>query len=60
MEKLLFPLMLLVVMTQQVQPQTGITTHWRAVSVVPDESPDGTILQFTLDLMWKALPSRRQ
>ena len=60
MEKLLFPLMLLVVMTQQVQPQTGITRHWRAVSVVPDESPDGTILQFTLDLMWKALPSRRQ
>jgi CubicO group peptidase (beta-lactamase class C family) len=48
--KRLFLLMLLVVMTQHVQTQTGITGYWRAVSVVPDESPDGTILQFTLEL----------
>ena len=48
--KRLFLLSLLVVMTQQVQTQTGIAGYWRAVSVVPDETPDGTLLQFTMDL----------
>ena len=50
MKRLLLLNLLLLVMTQQVQTQTGIAGYWRAVSVVPDASPDGTLLQFNMDL----------
>src|SRR5262245_30190581 len=50
MKRLLFGLMLLVVMTQQVQTQTGIAGPWRAASVVPDGTADGAIREFFLEL----------
>ena len=50
MKNLIFILMLLVVMTQQVQTQTGIAGAWRAASVVPDGTPDGAIREFFLEL----------
>jgi CubicO group peptidase (beta-lactamase class C family) len=48
--KRLFLLLVLVLMNQQVQTQTGITGYWRAAGVVPDGTPDGAVLQFTMDL----------
>ena len=48
--KKLFPLILLVAMTQHVQTQAGITGYWRVASVVPDGTPDGAVLQFALEL----------
>src|SRR5688572_4474154 len=50
MKRLLFLLMLLVVVTQQVQTQTGIAGSWRAASVVPDGSPNGAIREFSFEL----------
>jgi hypothetical protein len=50
MKKLVLLLMLLVVMTQQAQTQTGISGEWRAASVVPDGSPDASIREFNLEL----------
>jgi hypothetical protein len=39
--KRLFLLTVLVVMTQDVQTQTGIAGYWRVAGVVPDGTPDG-------------------
>ena len=50
MKRPLFLLMLFVVATQHVQTQTGIGGTWRAASVVPDGTPDGTIREFFLEL----------
>jgi len=50
MKRLLFGLMLLLLMTQQVQTQTGIAGPWRAASVVPDGTADGAIREFFLEL----------
>jgi CubicO group peptidase (beta-lactamase class C family) len=50
MKRVLVLLMLLVVMTQQVQTQTGIAGSWRAVSVVLDGSSNGAIRELTLEL----------
>jgi CubicO group peptidase (beta-lactamase class C family) len=50
MKKVVLLLMLLVVMTQQAQTQTGISGEWRAASVVPDGSPDASIREFNLEL----------
>ena len=47
----LFPLILLAVITQHIQGQNGVAGYWRAVSVVPDGTPDGAVLQFTMELM---------
>jgi hypothetical protein len=49
-KRVLFLLVLLVVMTQQVQTQTGIAGSWRAVSVVLDGSSNGAIRELTLEL----------
>ena len=49
MKRLIF-LLLLLVMPQGAQTQTGIAGYWRAAGVVPDGTPDGAILQFTMDL----------
>ncbi len=49
--KKLFPLILLAVITQDVLTQGGVAGYWRAVSVVPDGTPDGALLQFTMDLI---------
>src|SRR5262245_8864540 len=48
--KKLFLLILLAVMTQRALTQTGIAGYWRAASVVPDGTPDGAVLQFTMEL----------
>src|SRR5215510_984799 len=48
--KKLFLLMLLVVMTLRAQTQTGISGDWRAVSVVPDGTPDAVVREFNLEL----------
>ena len=48
--KRLFLLAVLVVMTQRVQTQTAVTGYWRVAGVVPDGTPDGSVLQFTMDL----------
>ena len=47
----LFPLILLAVITQGIHGQSGVAGYWRAVSVVPDGTPDGALLQFTMDLI---------
>jgi CubicO group peptidase (beta-lactamase class C family) len=44
--KLLVLLMFAVVMTGQVNPQTGITGVWRAVGVAPDGTADGSMRDF--------------
>src|SRR5512145_2307577 len=49
--KKLFPLILLAVITQDVLTQGGVAGYWRAVGVVPDGTPDGALLQFTMDLI---------
>jgi CubicO group peptidase (beta-lactamase class C family) len=48
--KKLVPLILLTALTQIVQTQSGIAGYWRAAGVVPDGTPDGAVLQFTMDL----------
>jgi CubicO group peptidase (beta-lactamase class C family) len=48
--KKVFLLTVWLVMNQYVQTQTGIAGYWRAAGVVPDGTPDGAVLQFTLDL----------
>src|SRR5688572_1869345 len=50
MKRLLFLLMPLVAMTQQVQNRTGIAGSWRATTVVSDGSSDGAIRDFFLEL----------
>ena len=50
MKKLLLLPMLLVLITQQDQSQTGIGGAWRLASVVPDGTPDGAIRDFFLEL----------
>jgi hypothetical protein len=47
MKKLVLLLMLL---AQQAQTQTGISGEWRAASVVPDGSPDASIREFNSEL----------
>jgi CubicO group peptidase (beta-lactamase class C family) len=49
MRKLLL-LAVLIAMTQRVATQTGIAGYWRAAGVVPDGTPDGAVIQFTMDL----------
>src|SRR5688572_23264456 len=49
--KKLFPLILLALITQHIQGQNGVAGYWRAVSVVPDGTPNGAVLQFTMELM---------
>ena len=49
--KKLFPVLLLVLIAHHVQTQTGVAGYWRAASVVPDGTPDGAVLQFTMELM---------
>jgi len=48
--KKLFLLSALVVISQYVHAQSGIAGYWRAASVVPDATPDGAVLQFTMEL----------
>jgi CubicO group peptidase (beta-lactamase class C family) len=49
--KKLLSVILLALITQHVETQGGVAGYWRAVSVVPDGTPDGALLQFTMDLM---------
>jgi len=48
--KKLPPLILLAVITLQTQAQSGVAGYWRAAGVVPDGTPDGAVLQFTMEL----------
>src|SRR6476620_5312339 len=50
MKKLVFLLMLLVPVTQQAQTQPAIAGDWRAVTVIPDGTPDAAVREFNLEL----------
>jgi CubicO group peptidase (beta-lactamase class C family) len=50
MKKLVFLLMLLVPVTQQAQTQPAISGDWRAVTVIPDGTPDAAVREFNLEL----------
>lgn len=50
MKKLVFLLMLLVPVTRQAQTQPPISGDWRAVTVIPDGTPDAAVREFNLEL----------
>ena len=50
MKKFWFLLLLVVSITARAQTQTTISGDWRAVSVIPDGTPDAVVREFNLEL----------
>jgi hypothetical protein len=49
-KKFVFLLVLILAITARAQTQTTIAGDWRAVTVVPDGTPDAVVREFNLEL----------